>query len=205
MLTPAWHCAPWTALCVLCVLCSECEVMLEGQGPWQLPASSANSTSSTSTNSSGSSSSSTSSSDGDSAEGHGSSTISSSSSTATIAPTSSGGADGSGEAGDRDDAQLVFTPGHTSGCVSLLYRPAQALFSGDHLGWSHRLQRLTIFRAMNWHSVEQQLESAAALRHLEFSHLLPGHGRRAEFADGADRVAQLEAMLAAEGYAGRPV
>ena len=31
------------------------------------------------------------------------------------------------------DVQLIFTPGHTAGCVSLLYQPAKALFTGDHL------------------------------------------------------------------------
>jgi glyoxylase-like metal-dependent hydrolase (beta-lactamase superfamily II) len=45
-----------------------------------------------------------------------------------------------------DDVQLIFTPGHTAGCVSLLYRPDRALFTGDHLAYSYRLGRLTIFR-----------------------------------------------------------
>jgi hypothetical protein len=150
---------------LLCVLCSQCEVLLEGQGPWQLPSSPDSSSSSSS---------------------------------------GSGADKGAHSGSDGDDVQLVFTPGHTAGCVSLLYLPDQALFSGDHLAWSHRLQRLTIFRAFNWHSVAQQLDSAAALRQLEFLHLLPGHGRRADFADAADRVRQLDAMLAAEGYSGQP-
>ena len=167
---------PWavSAHNLLCgvppVLRSECEVLLEGQGPWQLP-----SNPDTSSSNRGS---------GGSEEGHSSSSSSRS---------------------NNDDVQLVFTPGHTAGCVSLLYRPDQALFSGDHLAWSHRLQRLTIFRAYNWHSVAQQLDSAAALRQLDFLHLLPGHGRRADFVDGADRVRQLDAMLAAEGYSSQPV
>lgn len=150
---------------LLCVLCSQCEVLLEGQGPWQLPSSPDSSSSSSS---------------------------------------GSGADEGAHSDSDGDDVQLVFTPGHTAGCVSLLYLPDQALFSGDHLAWSHRLQRLTIFRAFNWHSVAQQLDSAAALRQLEFLLLLPGHGRRADFADAADRVRQLDAMLAAEGYSGQP-
>jgi glyoxylase-like metal-dependent hydrolase (beta-lactamase superfamily II) len=145
------------------VLCSQCEVLLEGQGPWKLPSSRDSSISS-----------------------------------------SIGSGGGAHSASENDDVQLVFTPGHTAGCVSLLYPPDQALFSGDHLAWSHRLQRLTIFRAYNWHSVAQQLDSAAALRQLEFLHLLPGHGRRAEFSGSADRVRQVDSMLAAEGYSGQP-
>lgn len=48
----------------------------------------------------------------------------------------------------------------------------------------------------------QQLESVAKLRGLGFLRVLPGHGRRAQFADAADREAQLAALLAAEGYGG---
>ena len=44
------------------------------------------------------------------------------------------------------DVQLIFTPGHTAGCVSLLYQPAKALFTGDHLFVSSRKGRLTICR-----------------------------------------------------------
>lgn len=106
-----------------------------------------------------------------------------------------------GAAAPDSDVALLFTPGHTRGCVSLLFRPDRALFTGDHLAYSARLDRLTIFQAYNWHSVEQQLGSAAALRDLDFLHLLPGHGRRARFTDAADRRRQLDELLAAEGYA----
>ena len=129
--------------------CSQCEILLEGEGPWRLDGK-------PSSSSSGSS--------------------------------------------DDDDVQLVFTPGHTAGCVSLLYQPDRALFTGDHLAWSQRLQRLTLFRDFNWHSVEQQVSSVAKLRGLDFLRVLPGHGRRAEFADAAEREAALELLLAAEGY-----
>lgn len=100
--------------------------------------------------------------------------------------------------------QLVFTPGHTAGCLSLFYAPARALFTGDHLAYSQRLGRLTIFRAYNWHSVAQQLGSVQALLEggppLDFLHVLPGHGRAASFADAADRERQLRELLQAEGY-----
>ena len=115
---------------------------------------------------------------------------------------SSSAASASASSGDDDDdVQLVFTPGHTAGCVSLLFRPDAALFTGDHLAYSQRLRRLTIFRAYNWHSVPQQLASVAALRSLNFLTVLPGHGRRTRLADAADRRAQIDALLEAEGYA----
>lgn len=47
-----------------------------------------------------------------------------------------------------EDVELIATPGHTAGCVSLLYRPDRALFTGDHLAYSARLGRLTIFRCV---------------------------------------------------------
>ena len=109
----------------------------------------------------------------------------------------------SGVADAEADVQLLFTPGHTAGCVSLLYRPhGGVLFTGDHLAYSQRLGRLTIFRAYNWHSVSQQLDSVAGLRQLPFFTLLPGHGRRAQFGNAAEREEQLAALLVAEGWRG---
>ena len=150
----------------ICPACSQCEVQLEGEGPWSLP------------------------------EGGGSSSGGSSSSTQ---PQSSSSSEVDAEA----DVQLLFTPGHTAGCVSLLYRPhGGVLFTGDHLAYSQRLGRLTIFKAYNWHSVSQQLDSVAGLRQLPFLTVLPGHGRRAQFGDAAEREEQLAALLAAEGWRG---
>ena len=45
-----------------------------------------------------------------------------------------------------DDCTVVFTPGHTAGCISLLHKPSRALMTGDHLAWSGSLQRLSIMR-----------------------------------------------------------
>lgn len=82
------------------------------------------------------------------------------------------------------------------------FLPSSSPPAGDHLAWSHRLQRMTIFRDYNWHSVPLQLESVAKLRGVEFLHCLPGHGRRASFADLGDMRRQLDALLSAEGYSG---
>lgn len=87
-------------------LCSQCEVQLEGEGPWSLA-------------------------DLSSGSGGGSSVA--------------GSSNGSSIA-EEDDVSILFTPGHTAGCLSLLYRPDRALFTGDSLAYSARLNRLTIFR-----------------------------------------------------------
>ena len=102
-----------------------------------------------------------------------------------------------------DDVQLIFTPGHTRGCVSLLYKSDKVLFSGDHLAFSGRLQRLTLFRNVNWYSVPVQLESVKKLLEVgDFLHILPGHGRRTSFDDVTERDAALKQLLVEEGYSG---
>lgn len=103
-----------------------------------------------------------------------------------------------------DDVQVLYTPGHTAGCISLYYLPERVLFPGDHLAWSPRLGRLTIFRAYNWHSVPLQLDSVRALLHLDFMHLLPGHGRRFHFGSQQQRVGMMQQLLEAEAQAPVP-
>jgi glyoxylase-like metal-dependent hydrolase (beta-lactamase superfamily II) len=97
-----------------------------------------------------------------------------------------------------DDVVLLHVPGHTAGSCALLHRRSASLFTGDHLAFSAGLGRLTIFRAFNWYSVEQQLASAAALEHIDWRHLLPGHGRRVSFDSAAAKNAALHHLLAAE-------
>ena len=101
---------------------------------------------------------------------------------------------------DSTSIELLFTPGHTRGCVSLLYKPAKVLFTGDHLAYSGRLGRLSIMRGYNWYSVDQQLQSVARLMDVEFSCVLPGHGRRVCFESDDEKRDALRAVLDAEGY-----
>lgn len=119
----------------------ECEIKLEGTGPWQLP-------------------------------------------------------DGS------DDIDILFTPGHTSGCISMLFKPQKALFTGDHLLYSASMDRLSIARRVNWHSVPMQLDSVKALLHVDFLHIFPGHGRQYHFDSPQDRQRQIKHLLVEEGAAG---
>ncbi|GAB4814810.1 hypothetical protein N2152v2_001856 [Parachlorella kessleri] len=99
------------------------------------------------------------------------------------------------------DVLLIFTPGHTPGCVSLLYQPAKALFTGDHLFVSKQDRaRLRICREYNWHSVSQQLDSLQKLLQYDFLHVLPGHGPRTSYADPGSVKQALRDVLQAEGW-----
>ncbi|CAG9464670.1 unnamed protein product [Pedinophyceae sp. YPF-701] len=96
------------------------------------------------------------------------------------------------------DVQLIFTPGHTRGCVCLLHAPSASLFTGDHLAFSARLGRLSTFRRYNWFDVELQAQSAAKLADVPFLNLLPGHGRQHRFADAGERKRMIAAALEEE-------
>jgi glyoxylase-like metal-dependent hydrolase (beta-lactamase superfamily II)/ferredoxin len=74
------------------------------------------------------------------------------------------------------DITVIPTPGHTRGhCV--LHAGAY-LFSGDHLAWNPATQSLDAHRNVCWYNWPRQLESVAALRDVDFTWLLPGHGDR---------------------------
>lgn len=76
-----------------------------------------------------------------------------------------------------DDLLAIPTPGHTAGHVAYLHRGTY-LFTGDHLAWSPRKQRLTGFRDACWYSWEEQLRSFGRLLRHDFTWVLPGHGER---------------------------
>ncbi|KAG9442306.1 hypothetical protein H6P81_018160 [Aristolochia fimbriata] len=92
------------------------------------------------------------------------------------------------------DFELIFTPGHTEGCMCLLYKPLKVLFSGDHFANS-RDNELTIFENYNWYSVPKQIESVRKLLDYEFEWILPGHGRRAKFRDTQEKDSAVKALL----------
>jgi glyoxylase-like metal-dependent hydrolase (beta-lactamase superfamily II) len=103
-----------------------------------------------------------------------------------------------------EDIDIMFTPGHTPGCISMLYKPSKALFTGDHLMYSAQLGRLSIARRYNWDSVPRQLESVKALVEHDFLHIFPGHGRQLHFDSLDDRTQHIHELLVAEGAAGLP-
>eukprot|EP00475_Leptophrys_vorax_P008973 TRINITY_DN15870_c0_g2_i1.p5 TRINITY_DN15870_c0_g2~~TRINITY_DN15870_c0_g2_i1.p5 ORF type:complete len:132 (-),score=6.13 TRINITY_DN15870_c0_g2_i1:194-589(-) len=107
--------------------------------------------------------------------------------------------DGTGPWSLGCDVDIVFTPGHTEGHVCVLYkRHGGALFSGDHLAYAPSARGLSIMRRVNWYSVPAQVQSTRKLQPLEFKWLLPGHGRRFEFASEDERKAMLEEVIEGE-------
>ena len=79
-----------------------------------------------------------------------------------------------------DELVVIPTPGHTAGSACLLLRD-EFLFTGDHLAWSARRNRIIGFRDACWHDWSQVVESTRKLLSYRFRWLLPGHGRRCRF------------------------
>jgi glyoxylase-like metal-dependent hydrolase (beta-lactamase superfamily II) len=75
------------------------------------------------------------------------------------------------------DVSIIPVPGHSPGHTVLLYRD-EFLFTGDHLAWSARLNKLNAFRDYCWYSWPAQIESMKRLLDYDFAWVLPGHGRR---------------------------
>jgi len=76
-----------------------------------------------------------------------------------------------------DDLLIIPVAGHTKGHTVLLYQQ-KFLFSGDHLAWSNRLNRLIAFENACWYSWEELGRSMEKLAAYSFEWVLPGHGRR---------------------------
>ena len=75
------------------------------------------------------------------------------------------------------DLLIIPVPGHSQGHTVLLYNN-QYLFTGDHLAWSARGNRLVGFRQYCFYSWVEQIQSMRQLLNYDFEWILPGHGRR---------------------------
>lgn len=76
-----------------------------------------------------------------------------------------------------DQANIIFTPGHTKGHLVMLWQD-RYLFSGDHIAWLQRVNRLGSFNDYCWHSWEEQIRSVEKLvvrKNVEW--VFPGHGK----------------------------
>jgi glyoxylase-like metal-dependent hydrolase (beta-lactamase superfamily II) len=69
------------------------------------------------------------------------------------------------------------TPGHTAG-HAVLIADERHCFTGDHLWFSRRMQRLNASRSVCWHSWPDQCRSMERLAERRFEWVLPGHGER---------------------------
>ncbi|MBM9501180.1 MBL fold metallo-hydrolase [Leptospira sp. 201903071] len=74
-----------------------------------------------------------------------------------------------------EDIQIIPTPGHTKGHAVLLYRE-EFLFTGDHLAYDPKKDRLIAFRDVCWYSWSEQKKSMERLKEYSFERILPGHG-----------------------------
>jgi glyoxylase-like metal-dependent hydrolase (beta-lactamase superfamily II)/ferredoxin len=100
------------------------------------------------------------------------------------------------------DLLIIAVPGHTKGHTVLLYRN-KFLFTGDHLSWSNRVNKLVGFRDVCWYSWPQLIKSTRQLANYSFEWVLPGHGRR-YYADPETMQQQLLQGIAwMEGVRGR--
>jgi glyoxylase-like metal-dependent hydrolase (beta-lactamase superfamily II)/ferredoxin len=79
------------------------------------------------------------------------------------------------------DLRVVPVPGHTAGSACLVWRE-EVCFSGDHVAWSPRLERVYAFRSACWYDWGVQTASMRRLAEHRFAWILPGHGRRCRFA-----------------------
>ncbi len=76
---------------------------------------------------------------------------------------------------------VIPTPGHTRGHLVLLHHK-RYLFTGDHLWWNRRAERLGAYRRFCWYSWPEQIESMKKLLEYSFEWVLPGHGQRIKLA-----------------------
>jgi len=92
-----------------------------------------------------------------------------------------------------DDLVMIPTPGHTRGHAVFLYRD-RYLFTGDHLAWNERTNRLYAFRSACWYSWSEQIESMERLLDYKFEWVLPGHGRPIHLDAGAMHSALIDCV-----------
>ena len=91
------------------------------------------------------------------------------------------------------DLIMLPTPGHTAGSSCLLYAN-RFLFSGDHVAFSLKRERVIAFNTACWFNWEQQITSMESLLNVEFEYILPGHGSPCSFPKARMR-AQVKACV----------
>lgn len=71
--------------------------------------------------------------------------------------------------------KAIPTPGHTKGHMVLLYQD-HYLFTGDHIFFDSKNQRIYSSRSVNWYSWAEQVQSIKKLSAYYFDWIFPGHG-----------------------------
>ena len=88
--------------------------------------------------------------------------------------------------------ECIPVPGHTKGCLALLYKN-RFLFSGDHMWWDRELQQLGTPQNLVWNSAQLE-RSVRKLLSYSFEWVLPGHGERIQMSTGQMKSA-IEQLL----------
>lgn len=88
--------------------------------------------------------------------------------------------------------QIIPVPGHTAGCIALLYRD-RFLFTGDHLWWNTHTRSLEAPTRLIWRKWAL-VESIEKLLDYSFEWVLAGHGDRIHLSS-ADMRACLQALV----------
>jgi glyoxylase-like metal-dependent hydrolase (beta-lactamase superfamily II)/ferredoxin len=92
----------------------------------------------------------------------------------------------------KSDFQIIPVPGHTAGCMALLYRE-RFLFTGDHLWWDPYTKSLEAPTRLVWRKWTL-VESIRKLLDYPFEWVLAGHGDRIHLPQSEMRAA-LEDLL----------
>lgn len=92
------------------------------------------------------------------------------------------------------DLVVIPVPGHTRGHSVLLYKN-NFLFTGDHLAYDPKRERLVAFRNACWYSWEKQIRSMEILENYDFTYVLPGHGYPSPKMSREDKKAKLKACI----------
>mmetsp|Transcript_33726 Transcript_33726/g.41347 ORF Transcript_33726/g.41347 Transcript_33726/m.41347 type:complete len:394 (+) Transcript_33726:26-1207(+) len=102
---------------------------------------------------------------------------------------------------DEREFTIIHTPGHSPGSICLLYRNRQnergVLFTGDTLGYSNRIARLTGFPRYG-NDLKKQSDILAQLIQLplQWDIVAPGHGKCRDYSNEDDGVKDMEVMQA---------
>lgn len=91
-----------------------------------------------------------------------------------------------------DGAELLHMPGHSVGSITMLHRPSESLFTGDHIAYFPRLHNLAASTMYCTHSWKLQIESVERLKDVPFLHGWPGHRRHFHFTDEQQRRRKIE-------------
>mmetsp|Transcript_26943 Transcript_26943/g.104647 ORF Transcript_26943/g.104647 Transcript_26943/m.104647 type:complete len:155 (+) Transcript_26943:732-1196(+) len=98
---------------------------------------------------------------------------------------------------------ILFVPGHSSGCIALHDIKNKTLLSGDFYAFSARKGTISGFPDYNHFSWQTQVENMTKVTRMDLNFVLPGHGRRIHFETPEMKEAMFKEFLDTEAKVGR--